>query len=76
VRWLHRGRDAPSPLERAVTAIPIPAGESLYVWMAGEAGALAPLRRWTHDELRLGPNHRSITGYWKRCVSDFEEDDD
>lgn len=76
-RGLHRGRapDARSPLEPAVTAIRIPASESLYVWIAGEAGALAPLRRWARDELRLAPTDRSITGYWQRGVSDFEEDD-
>jgi NADPH-dependent ferric siderophore reductase len=76
VRWLHRGQDARSPLERAVTALRIPLAESLYVWMAGEAGALAPLQRWVRDELGLRPADRSITGYWKRGVSDFEEDDD
>lgn len=74
VRWLRRDRaDGPSLLE-AVTAVRIPDGAALHVWMGGEARALAPLRRWARDELGLGPGDRSITGYWKRGVSDFEDD--
>ena len=75
MRWLRRGpgADGPSLLE-AVTAVRIPDGAALHVWMGGESGALAPLRRWARDDLGLRPGDRSITGYWKRGVSDFEED--
>ncbi|MEU6923141.1 siderophore-interacting protein [Streptomyces sp. NPDC046631] len=78
VRWLHRG-DLPAgtgdALERAVTAVTVPEGERVYVWVAGEAGQIKPLRRWTRDELRLDRADHDITGYWKRGVADFDEDD-
>jgi NADPH-dependent ferric siderophore reductase len=78
VQWLHHDPTlgAGSLLADAVMGVRIPAGEALYVWMGGEAGALAPLHRWARDELGLGPGHRSITGYWKRGISDFDEEDD
>ncbi|MEE1748590.1 MULTISPECIES: siderophore-interacting protein [unclassified Streptomyces] len=78
VRWLHRG-DLPAgtgdALERAVTAVTVPEGERVYVWVAGEAGRIKPLRRWARDELRLDRADHDITGYWKRGVADFDEDD-
>ncbi|MEU9563990.1 siderophore-interacting protein [Streptomyces sp. NPDC048161] len=78
VRWLHRG-DLPAgtgdALERAVTAVTVPEVERVYVWVAGEAGQIKPLRRWTRDELRLDRADHDITGYWKRGVADFDEDD-
>ncbi|WP_282791687.1 siderophore-interacting protein [Streptomyces sp. CC224B] len=77
VRWLHRGgRPAGTgdALARAVTAVTVPEGERLYVWAAGEAGQLKPLRRWVRDELRLDKADHDITGYWKRGVADFDDD--
>ncbi|MEE1927573.1 siderophore-interacting protein [Streptomyces sp. TRM 70351] len=77
VRWLHRG-DRPAgtggALARAVTAVTVPEGERVYVWAAGEAGQVKPLRRWVRDELRLDRADQDITGYWKRGVADFDED--
>lgn len=77
VRWLHRG-DRPAgtgdALARAVTAVSVPGGERVYVWAAGEAGQLKPLRRWARDTLRLEKADYDITGYWKRGVADFDED--
>ncbi|WP_406252082.1 siderophore-interacting protein [Streptomyces atratus] len=78
VRWLHRG-DLPAgagdALATAVTAVTVPEGERVYVWVAGEAGQIKPLRRWVRDELRLDRADHDITGYWKRGVADFDEDD-
>ncbi|UJW29513.1 siderophore-interacting protein [Saccharothrix sp. AJ9571] len=77
VHWLHRG-GAPAGtsdvLEKAVRAVRVPEGERLYVWLAGEAGVLKPLRRWVRDELRLGRGDHDITGYWKRGVADFDDE--
>ncbi|GAA2581327.1 siderophore-interacting protein [Actinomadura fulvescens] len=78
VRWLHRGGRPPGTaglLERAVRTVRVPEGERLYAWLAGEAGELKPLRRWVRDELRLGRNDHDITGYWKRGVADYDDDD-
>ncbi|MFE6668076.1 siderophore-interacting protein [Streptomyces sp. NPDC057697] len=78
VRWLHRGDLPPGTgdaLERAVTSVTVPEGERVYVWVAGEAGQIKPLRRWVRDVLRLDRADHDITGYWKRGVADFDEDD-
>lgn len=78
VRWLHGGGQATDLLERAARATEIPDGAAVFVWLAGEAGAIKPLRRWVRDELELGQNDSSITGYWKRGQADTHEhmDDD
>lgn len=79
VRWLHRGTAAPGTsdiLERAVRTVQVPPGERVFVWLAGEAGVLKPLRRWVRDELRIPREDCGITGYWKRGVADFDEDHD
>ncbi|WP_267242295.1 siderophore-interacting protein [Streptomyces sp. PR69] len=77
VHWLHRG-DRPAgagdALARAVTAVAVPAGERVFVWAAGEAGQLKPLRRWVRDDLRLERADHDITGYWKRGVADYDDD--
>ncbi|MFJ8857809.1 siderophore-interacting protein [Streptomyces sp. NPDC102451] len=78
VHWLHRDSravDADDALVRAVTAVAVPEGERLYVWVAGEAGQIKPLRRWVRGELGLDKADHDITGYWKRGVADFDEDD-
>ncbi|GAA3626140.1 hypothetical protein GCM10022419_134620 [Nonomuraea rosea] len=53
----------------------VPDGERVYVWLAGEAGQLKPLRRWVRDELGLDKGDYSVTGYWKRGVADYDDDD-
>ncbi|MHA6626143.1 siderophore-interacting protein [Pseudonocardia sichuanensis] len=77
VRWLHRGTAAPGTsdiLERAVRTVQVPRGERVFVWLAGEAGVLKPLRRWVRDELGIPHEDCDITGYWKRGVTNFDED--
>ncbi|QFU90379.1 siderophore-interacting protein [Amycolatopsis sp. YIM 10] len=79
VHWLHRGDAPPGTgdlLEKAVRSVEVPEGERLYVWLAGEAGVLKPLRRWVRDELRLDRGDHDITGYWKRGVADFDDEHD
>ncbi|MFT2019333.1 siderophore-interacting protein [Streptomyces sp. 796.1] len=77
VHWLHRGERPPGTgdaLARAVTAVTVPPGERLYLWAAGEAGQIKPLRRWARDVLGLDRADHDVTGYWKRGVADFDED--
>ncbi|MER0240510.1 siderophore-interacting protein [Streptomyces sp. HSW2009] len=77
VHWLHRGERPPGTgdaLARAVTAVTVPPGERLYLWAAGEAGQIKPLRRWARDVLGLDRADHDITGYWKRGVADFDDD--
>ncbi|MFJ4839721.1 siderophore-interacting protein [Streptomyces sp. NPDC088746] len=78
VSWLHRDHRTAAADEafvRAVTSVTVPEGERVYVWVAGEAGQIKPLRRWVRDELGLDRADHDITGYWKRGVADFDEDD-
>ncbi|MEU4657440.1 siderophore-interacting protein [Streptomyces sp. NPDC023723] len=80
VTWLHRGDRPPGTgeaLARAVTAgVTVPDGERLYAWIAGEAGQIKPLRRWVREELKLERDDFIVTGYWKRGVADFDDEDD
>lgn len=66
VRWLV-GQGA-SALGDAVAALPAPAGRT-FLWAAGEAGALRPLRSWSRGRLDA-----LVTGYWKRGVDGFDDD--
>nr|WP_309234426.1 siderophore-interacting protein [Nocardia sp. XZ_19_385] len=78
VRWVVRGAAEPgssNALEKTLREVKVPAGERVYVWIAGEAGALRPLRRWVRSELGVGPKNFLIAGYWKRGVADYDRDE-
>lgn len=78
VRWLHRGDAAPGTgdvLEKAVRSVTVPEGQNVYVWVAGEAGQLRPIRRWVRGELGVGPKDCLIAGYWKQGVADFDREE-
>lgn len=79
VRWVHRGEGvAPGEGDawaRAVRQVHVPSGARTFAWIAGEAGAVKPLRAWVRRELGLGPADHVITGYWKRGEADFDEHD-
>ncbi|MEU4315510.1 siderophore-interacting protein [Nocardia sp. NPDC024068] len=78
VRWLHRGDVPPGTgdlLEKAVRTADVPAGESVYAWVAGEAGQLRPIRKWIRGELGVGPKDCLIAGYWKHGVADFDREE-
>lgn len=80
VHWLYRDGARPGTtdlLERKVRSLAVPGPsdeDSLYVWAAGEAGTLKPIRRWVRDELRLARHDYDITGYWKLGVADYDDD--
>ncbi|MGW7536484.1 siderophore-interacting protein [Amycolatopsis sp. NPDC054798] len=80
VHWLHRGPGKPPGsvelLADAVREVKVPEGERLYAWVAGEAGAIKPLRRWLRDDLGLAREDYDVTGYWKRGVADFDDEHD
>ncbi|MFE6864893.1 siderophore-interacting protein [Nocardia sp. NPDC057668] len=78
VCWVHRGAAEPGTgdaLEQAVRTVEVPAGQRVYVWLAGESGVLRPLRRWVRTELNVGPKDFLIAGYWKRGVADYDRDE-
>ncbi|NNC12734.1 siderophore-interacting protein [Planctomonas sp. JC2975] len=65
VEWLYR-EDGPGQLEEAVRSLEL--GPDVYVWAAGEASALIPVRRYLKHEAELRPDQLDVQGYWKRGV--------
>lgn len=66
--WLHRGEgaaDTSDVLEQAIRAMTWPDGE-VYVWLAGEAVTLKPLRTFLKNERQVPRDCLEVTGYWRR----------
>lgn len=78
LRWAHRDTASVaeghiSTLETALRAVDIPADASaLYVFAAGEANAIKPIRRYLRRELGLPKTQLSIDGYWKSGTADHD----
>lgn len=76
--WLHRDGAEPgtSPLlETAVRAFVPPPGDG-FVWLAGEAGTLKPIRRYVRNELAIPADQVDIDGYWKRGTINLDHHDE
>ena len=70
VTWRHRDGAEPgtsTALEQAIRAFTPPAGDG-FAFVAGEAGTLAPIRRYLRDELGLARDRFEVDGYWRRGV--------
>jgi NADPH-dependent ferric siderophore reductase len=65
VEWLYR-EDGPGQLEEAARSLQL--GPDAYVWAAGEASALVPVRRYLKHEVGLRPDQLDVQGYWKRGI--------
>lgn len=89
LRWVHRDTSPVaeghlSALETAVRAVSLPDDlGTVYVFAAGEAGDIKPIRRWLRREVGLPKEQVAVDGYWKRGVADhdhhtndFDTDDD
>lgn len=63
--WVS-GPDRDAQLEAALRGTPI--DEGTFVFLAGEAAAIAPLRRYLRQELGLPKEQVDAHGYWKRGV--------
>ncbi|MFF7291114.1 siderophore-interacting protein [Microbacterium sp. NPDC008134] len=61
-----------SALETAVRDVAIAPGERLFVFVAGEAGMLKPIRRYLRRELGLTKEQVDVDGYWKRGVANLD----
>jgi NADPH-dependent ferric siderophore reductase len=72
VEWLYR-IDGPGQLDEAVRSITLP--PNAYVWAAGEASSLVPVRRYLKNELELRPDQFEVQGYWKRGVVNRDHHD-
>ena len=60
--WLHK---ADGVLERAIRGLGS-IGDDTFVWVAGEATTLIPIRRYLRRELELPASQVKVDGYWKR----------
>ena len=49
-----------------------PVDDATFVWAAGEASALVPLRRHLRRELNLPAEQVSVSGYWRAGVVAFD----
>ncbi|MGC5360883.1 siderophore-interacting protein [Streptomyces sp. DT24] len=81
--WLHRNglrHGEGDLLERAVKGVEFLPGQP-FIWVAGEAGELKPIRRYLHRELGLDREYTDVDGFWKRGTVNLdhhepiEEDD-
>jgi NADPH-dependent ferric siderophore reductase len=64
--WLFR-EDGPGQLEEALRSLG-PIDDDTFVFMAGEATTLVPLRRYLRHELGLPAEQVVASGYWKRGI--------
>lgn len=71
LRWVDAD-DAGAALLAAVRALELPAGEG-YAWCAGEAAAMAALRRILVDEKGHDRHAIRAAAYWKRGAANHHE---
>jgi len=70
VEWLYR-IDGPGQLEESVRSLG-PIEPDAYVWAAGEATSLIPVRRYLRHELGLSSEQLAVEGYWKRGITNLD----
>ncbi|WP_010204996.1 siderophore-interacting protein [Salinibacterium sp. PAMC 21357] len=68
--WFYR-RDGLGQLDAALRALG-EIGESTFIFLAGEASTLAPLRRYLRRELGLSKQQVTAEGYWRRGVTNAD----
>ena len=68
--WLFR-EDGPGQLDEALRSLGA-IDDDTFVFMAGEATTLAPLRRYLRRELGLPAEQVSASGYWKRGIVNLD----
>ena len=69
VEWLYR-IDGPGQLAEAVRSLEF--GPETYVWAAGEASTLVPIRRYLKNDAGLRPDQLDVQGYWRRGVVNLD----
>ncbi len=70
ITWLHRSAGA--SLGQAVRQLTLPTDDDWYVFAAGEVNELVPVRDYLRRELELPRERVTISGYWKRGVSNLD----
>lgn len=72
VSWVLRDEAGPGGLERALRAVSLPQHDDWFVFAAGEAGDLKPIRDYFRLELGLPRERVSVDGYWKRGLANLD----
>ncbi len=72
VTWVLRDEEGEGGLERALRAVSLPAGDDWFVFAAGEATALKPIRDYFRLELGLPRERVVVDGYWKRGLANLD----
>lgn len=72
VRWVHRESGGAGALEAAIRDVAWPTSADWFVFAAGEAGMLVPIRRYFRRELGLAKDRVEIDGYWKLGVAGLD----
>lgn len=67
IEWLY-SFDGPGQLLESVRSIHDLFTETTYIWAAGEATELAPVRRFLKYDRHLSREQFQIEGYWKRGI--------
>lgn len=57
-----------SVLESAVRSLLISASERVFLFIAGEASVLKPIRRYLRRDVGLAKEQIDVSGYWKKGV--------
>ncbi|WP_257456260.1 siderophore-interacting protein [Archangium lipolyticum] len=76
--WLYREGARPgttNQLEKAVRDLAFPPGD-YFAWGAGESTVMRTLRLHLTNERGINKAWMSVTGYWKRGVSDHDHDEE
>ncbi len=72
VTWVLRDAEGDQGLERALRALTLPQDDDWFVFAAGEAGALKPIRDYFRRELELPRQRVVVDGYWKRGLANLD----
>ncbi|BDV29455.1 siderophore-interacting protein [Microbacterium terricola] len=70
VHLVRRDAGAQGALDALASLEPI--GDGTFVWAAGEASALVPVRRHLRRELALPAGQAQVSGYWRHGVVAFD----
>jgi NADPH-dependent ferric siderophore reductase len=67
VTWFHEDDPAygPGTLGDHLASLTLPEGTAVYLWAAGEAGVLKPMRTWARQH-GFARGTCDIAGYWRR----------
>lgn len=66
ITWVYRSEnDGASTLAATLQAAPWRPGQP-YLWVAGEANVIKPVRRWAKHDREIPKEFVEIAGYWRR----------